>query len=78
MHIYQWMYGFWMKVYNYTIEVIKISDNNLMIVIFMLKSILKKSNDCIINDLHCIINIIISNDCNINVLTLYQQCNYIL
>ena len=70
MHIYQWMYGFWMKFYNYTIEVIKISNNNLMIVIFTLKVILKKSNDCIINDLHCIINIIRSNDCIINVLTL--------
>ena len=33
---------FWMKFYNYTIEVIKISNNNLMIVIFTLKSILKK------------------------------------
>ena len=68
---------FWMKFYNYTILVIKLSDNNLMIVIFTLKSILKKYNDCIINDLHCIINIIISNDCIINVLTLYYQYNYI-
>ena len=68
---------FWMKFYNYTILVIKISDN-LMIVIFTLKiNIKKKYNDCIINDLHCIINIIISNDCNINELTLYQQYNYI-
>ena len=33
---------FWMKFYNYTILVIKISDNNHMIVIFTLKSILKK------------------------------------
>ena len=57
---------FWMQFYNYTILVIKISDNNLMIVIFTLKSILKKYNDSIINDLHCIINIIISNNCNIN------------
>ena len=68
---------FWMKFHNYRILVIKISDNNLMIVIFTLKSILKKCNDCIINDLHCIINIIIYNDCNINVLTLYHQYNYI-
>ena len=42
---------FWMKFYNYTIEVIKISDNNFMIVIFALKLILKKFDDCIINDL---------------------------
>ena len=68
---------FWMKFYNYTIEVIKISDNNLMIVIFTLKSTLKKSNDCNINILTLYHNIIISNDCDINVLILYHQCNYI-
>ena len=71
------MYGFWMKFYSNIIEMIKISHNNLMIVIFTLKSIFKKNNDCVINYLHCIINIIISNDCHINVLTLYQQYNYI-